>query len=227
MVLLLVIGLGAVGAGGSLLYLEETRHATAAEADAAGQQELASLWQRMTIGQIFPKTASYGTTGGISPKATLIGIAPQSSCAAAADPAVAQALNRYGCVTMLRATYADQSGTILATVGIAVMKSTSGAEQTLSAIQGQSTGGKTGILAVGFPGTAFPGSAREVFGTEADARGPYLFFYTAGYADGRSTTMQQSNGESITTDIGSGVMNSISLAFTAPAKPCASKDISC
>jgi hypothetical protein len=226
MVLLLVIGLGATGAGGSLLYLEETRHATPAEATAAGQQELASLWQRMTIGQVFPQTATYVTGGENSAKATRIGIAPQSSCAAAADPAVAEALASAGCVTMLRATYADQSGTVLATVGIAVMKTTSGAQKALSAIQSQGTQQTAGILAVGFPGTAFPASAREVFGSQV-GRGPYVFFYTAGYADGRSTSLGQLNGESGTIDLGSGLMDSLSDPFTAPAKPCASKDISC
>jgi hypothetical protein len=226
MVLLLVIGMGAVGAGGSLLYLEETRHATTAEANAAGQQELASLWQRMTIGQIFPKTARY-TTAGDPAKATLIGIAPQSSCAAAADSQVAAALTRSGCVTMLRATYVDQSGTVLATVGIAVMKSTNGAQQAQSAIEGLGTEEKAGILAVGFPGTPFPGSAREDFGFLAGGQGPYVFFYTAGYADGRSTRIQPDNNETATTDLGSGVMNSLSNAFTAPVKPCSNKDISC
>jgi hypothetical protein len=223
MVLLLVIGLGASGAGGTLLVLELTRHATTAEATAAGQQELASLWQRMTIGQVFPKTVTYSTGGGDQAVATRIGIAPQSPCAAAADPKVAQALRTSGCVTMLRATYVDQSGTVLATVGIAVMTSAAGAQRVQDAIQ--PTEQTAGVLAVSFPGAAFPASAREIFGTQVG--GPYVFFYTAGYADGRSASFEEGNNETAPLDLGSGVVFGLSAAFTAPAKPCASKDITC
>jgi hypothetical protein len=54
-----------------------------------------------------------------------------------------------------------------------------------------------------------------------------VFFYTAGYADGRSTSFGQLNGESATVDLGGGLMVSLSEPFTAPVKPCANKDISC
>jgi hypothetical protein len=127
---------------------------------------------------------------------------------------------------MLRATYADQSGTVLATAGIAVMTSPAGAQQAQNAALGQGTEEKAGILATGFPGAAFPEAAREVFGSEAGS-GPYVFFYTAGYADGRSTSFEVKDGESVTVDLGHGLIDSLSARFRLPAKPCASKDITC
>ena len=115
---LIVLGLAAMGGAGATLALELTRHATKAEASAAGEQELASRWQRLSAGQIFPRTVSYPTAMGWEATASLVGIAPAASCAAAFDPAAARALARAGCVTALRATYVDTSGTVFATVSV-------------------------------------------------------------------------------------------------------------
>jgi hypothetical protein len=91
------------------------------------------------------------TASGAAWSARLIGIAPRASCAAAADPAVAAILARSGCRTVLRATYADVSGTLVATAGIAVMPSAAAAASAQNAIQMTIQGG---VRAIAFPGTA-------------------------------------------------------------------------
>ena len=162
---LVIVGLAAAGGGGYGLYGQLTRHATAAEAAAAGRQEIATRWLRMTAGQIFPPAVPYSSSvSGTAWSARLIGIAPQAACTAATDPAIGAVLERAGCRGMLRATYADTSGTLMATFGIAAMPSTAAAAATMpevGAIQ------RAGVNAVRFPGTAsdlFGNAQRAVFG---------------------------------------------------------------
>lgn len=223
--LLIILGLGGTAGGATALDKELTRYATPAEATAAGQQEQASLWQRLTAGQIFPGTVGYVTAAGASETATLVGIASPTSCASSADAAVTQALAKAGCETMLRATYIDPSGTVLATVGVAVLRSSGAAQQVYDTFGSNST---QGVRAVAFPGTAsaaFTDAAREMFGSNFG--GPYVFFYTAGYADGRTTTVETGAGETATEDLGTGVMTYLAQAFSAPAKPCSNRYIAC
>jgi hypothetical protein len=224
-VVLIIFGLGGVAGGAIALYAELTRYATPAEATAAGTQEQASLWQRLTAGQIFPRSVGYATSAGNNVTATLVGIAPPASCASSADPGIAQALVKAGCLTMLRATYADPSGTALATVGIAVLRSPGAAQQAYNAVDDDSS---EGVRAVAFPGTssaAFTDAAREMFGSEVN--GPYVFFYAAGYADGRTTTVETNSGETLTEDLGTGVSDYLAQAFSPPAKPCSNRYIAC
>jgi hypothetical protein len=222
---LIILGLGGTAGGAIALHRELTRYATPAEATAAGQQEQASLWQRLTAGQIFPRSIGYVTAAGVSETATLVGIASPASCASSADAAVAQALTKAGCATMLRATYVDPSGTVLATVGIAVLRGSAVAQQAYDTFGSDNS---EGVRAVAFPGTssaAFTDAARELFGSNFG--GPYVFFYTAGYADGRTTTVETGAGETATEDLGTGLMGFLVQAFSAPAKPCSNRYIAC
>jgi hypothetical protein len=222
--ILLILGVAAAGGGGFGLYTQLTRHATAAESRAAGQREVATRWLRMSAGQIFPRTVSYLSTGsGGHWSARLVGIAPQASCAAATDPAAGAALVRSGCETVLRATYADASGTLIATVGIAVMPSAARAGGAFSAIQ---EGVDQGVLAAPFPGTVadrFGNAQRAVFGQQD--RGPYILFDAVGFADGRVTHMADS--DSALRDLGDGIVRAVAGLFAAPGNPCREKDIRC
>lgn len=229
---LLVLGLCAAGGGAAGLIAAKDRHPSQAQINAAGQRELAVMWQRLSAGQIFPASVSYLSTLGSQTKATLVGIAPQAPCGSAVDAKAAPVLIAAGCVTVLRATYADASQTALATIGIAVMRSPGGAEKALPALTSGSHGG---LLPVSIPGTiasAFAGSARETYSVQGVA-GPYVFLYAVGYADGRSTTLQVSPaaasylGESVTTDLGNGLAIALTTTFQAPANPCKDKNISC
>ncbi len=224
--LLLLLGLGAAGAGAAGLVKVAGRHPSQAQIAAAGQREFAVLWQRLSAGQIFPPSVSYLSTLGAETKATLVGIAPQTPCGAAVDASAAAVLKAAGCVTVLRATYTDASHTMLATVGIAVMGGADGAQSAQSALMG---GGRGGLLPVSFPGTVaslFTGKARETYVAQSTA-GRYIFLYAAGYADGRSTRLGGSQGEGVTTDLGVGVLTGLINVFQAPAKPCADRNIRC
>ena len=230
--LCLLLGLCAAGASAAGLLATANRHPSQAQITAAGQRELAVRWLRLSAGQIFPPSVSYQSTLGVQTTATRVGIAPSASCGSAVDAEAAAVLKAAGCVTVLRATYADASRTALATLGIAVMRTPGGAQTARRALAAGTHGG---LLALGFPGTvanAFTGSARETY-TAGSASGPYVFLYAAGYTDGRSTTLESFSTpfafleESATTDLGSGLLSAVTTTFQAPANPCEDKDVRC
>jgi hypothetical protein len=208
------------------------RQPTRAQIAAAGQREFAVLWERLSAGQIFPSSVSYLSTLASQMRATRVGIAPQAPCGAAVDASTARVLAAAGCVTVLRATYADASGTALATVGIAVMRSSDGASAVVRALASNAHGG---LLPVSFPGTVaglFTPRARETAAVQS-AAGPYVFLYAAGYADGRPTKLQSAPntlgypGETLTADLGSGVATGVAVVFQAPSNPCADRNVKC
>lgn len=224
-----LLGLGAAGGGAAGLVAAASRHPTQAQIASAAQRERAVLWERLSAGQIFPPSVSYPTTLGADTKATLVGIAPQAPCASAVDAKAAPVLAAAGCVTMLRATYADASGTALATVGVAVLRSPAAATTAMGKV-GASGGG---LLPVSFPGSVasvFTAKARETYGAQG-TEGPYLFLYAAGYADGRSTTLSSSQddytSETVTKDLAINVAGSLVSTFRTPSNPCQDKNIRC
>ena len=87
LLILTALGLTGIAGGGWLGYREMTRAATRAEISAAGQAELASRWERLTAGQMFPARVGYTGPEGVKTAAWLVGIAPRASCRAALDPA--------------------------------------------------------------------------------------------------------------------------------------------
>jgi len=228
--LLVLLALGAAGGGAAGFVIAAHRHPTQAQIAEAGQREQAVLWERLSAGQIFPASVSYPNRLGADTKATLVGIAPQAPCRSAVDAKAAPVLAVAGCLIMLRATYADASGTALATFGIAVMRSPAAAASAMGKLR--VSGG--GLLPLSFPGTvanAFTGKARETYGVQ-DFVGPYLFLYASGYADGRATRLSaqdvdQHLGETVTADLGVNVVSSLVHTFQAPPNPCEDKNIRC
>jgi hypothetical protein len=107
--LCLLVGLCAAGGSAVGFLATADRHPSKAQLTAAGQRELAVMWQWLSAGQIFPASVRYVTTLGSQTKATLVGIAPRAPCDSAVDAKAAAVLNAAGCVTVLRATYADAS----------------------------------------------------------------------------------------------------------------------
>ena len=229
-ILLVLLALGAAGGGAAGFVKAAHRHPTQAQIADAGKREQAVLWERLSAGQIFPASVSYPNTLGADTKATLVGIAPQAPCRSAVDAKAAPVLAVAGCLIMLRATYADASGTALATFGIAVMRSPAAAASAMGKLR--VSGG--GLLPLSFRGTvanAFTGKARETYGVQ-DFVGPYLFLYASGYADGRATRLSaqdvdQHLGETVTADLGVNVVSSLVHTFQAPPNPCEDKNIRC
>lgn len=222
---LLVVGIGAVAGGGTLLARELTRPATRAEVAAASSQEIATRWQRLTAGAIFPATVGYQSPEGSALTATLIGIAPRASCASALDPKIAAAVRPLGCEAVLRATYVDASGTLVATVGFAVMSSAEAANRASSALTTAQT--VSGIRAATFSGTpaATFGDRQRASFAGGQVPGPYLFFFAAGYADGR--VLPAVSGNPDLSGLGDGVMGHLETILTNIGKPCEMKDMRC
>jgi hypothetical protein len=165
----------------------------------AGQQrqitdwEYARSWRALTAGQIFPASVSYQApavldNSSLTLSARRIGIARQSSCRTASDPAAAAILDRNGCSAILRATYTDGADSYVVTVGVAVLPSTAQAEAADSELSDAALVGgiSPSVDALAFKGTpaaSFTNQRRQLSGfTRA---GTYVALYTVGYADSR------------------------------------------
>jgi hypothetical protein len=182
---LVAAGLASAGAGGVLRSHELGRPATRSEIAAAGAAELASRWQRVPAGTIFPaEITSSGADSLGADSARLVGIAPAASCSSALDPQLSAMLAKYGCRTVLRATYLDPSGTIAVTIGIAVLRSPRAASQADSSLSLLPS--SASVQVADFPGTiasGFTNAQRAAFAYGVS--GPYLFFLAGGNTDGR------------------------------------------
>ncbi|MBE1561074.1 hypothetical protein [Nonomuraea africana] len=177
--LCVVAGLGAIVAGAYGLATELTRGPTTEEKTKASLRELALRWRYWSAERLFPaQLGDVGDTGF----ARRLGIAPESDCAKALDEAAARVVTPRGCERVLRATYADSSGTMLATLAVVVMKDSESARAALAAGKWETSG----VRPAGFSGTV---SARFDTGQEqersATHRLNYLVLGTGGFADGR------------------------------------------
>ncbi|WP_433514991.1 hypothetical protein ACQP2T_04880 [Nonomuraea sp. CA-143628] len=76
-------------------------------------------WHAWPVARVFPSSVPGTSPSGARVTYVLAGVAPESPCRVAFQPGVARLLR--GCVTALRATYADSTQTFVATVGIAVL----------------------------------------------------------------------------------------------------------
>jgi hypothetical protein len=188
--------------------------------------ETASRWRSWAAGKIFPAAVSYqlpGTdfdaTTGITLQARRVGIAPQSSCAAAIDKPLARVLTADGCQGVLRATYSDATGSFVVTIGVAVMRGTAPPPSRLPPGHGL----RPGVKAVSFRRTlaaGFTDRDRQLSG--AYHRGPYLVLYTVGYTDSRryDRVSMDSYAAGEMTGVGAGIASSVGSALgAAPPSP--------
>ena len=228
LITLTVVGLVGVAGGGVGLARELTRTATPAEQAAAVQQEIATRWQRLPAGKVFPAQLTFPYTVYSDvwrTAARLVGIAPPVSCAVALEPAAYQVIRGLRCVTVLRATYVDASGTTATTVGIAVFRSTNTAQTAQIALS--SLAPAEGLHAVPYSGTVtgtFGDPSRGEFGTAI--AGPYLLLYTAGFTDGIPGPLAATDTYE-PYDLGTGVLAVLARVLTAHGSPCRMKDIRC
>ena len=168
----LVLGLAgfAVSATGLAIQLLP-RQFTAAQQQQIVNWEIASRWQQLTAGQIFPATIGYQLSPALLQDATplsvaalRVGVAPQSGCSAGVTTsAAATVLRRDGCQAVLRATYVDATQSYVVTVGVAVLPSDAAAKRAsqslsqprLTAVNRADTNTlAAGILVVRYHGTA-------------------------------------------------------------------------
>jgi hypothetical protein len=191
--------------------------------------ETAKRWRTMPAGKIFPASVAYQlpdydlTADSQLPlTANRVGIAPQAACAAGADPATARVLDAGHCTAMLRATYTDETDSMLVTVGVAIMPGTAAA-RSAAAMLSESHGQLSGIRAASFPDTlasAFGDSQRQL--SWAVSKGPYLVLSTAGYVDGRPQVPVSSDpyADDEMTSLAEGVSSAVAtLLASAPPPP--------
>jgi hypothetical protein len=225
LVMLIVVGLAGVLGGGYAMHRELTRSATKAEVATALAAEIASRWERLPAGAIFPATISYTDVAGNTATATLVGIAPRAACRAALEPAGLAHIGSRDCTSMLRATYVSAGGMLAATVGIAVLPSQAAAERALNNLPIEPG---AGLYAVPFAGTiasGFTNAARGAAGVQQE--GPYLFMYTAGYTDGIPGNVLGTDGSAALLTLGTGILSPLEKTMTGNASPCSMRDISC
>jgi hypothetical protein len=154
--------------------------------------EMTRRWRTLTAGQIFPETVAYqlpsGTldgSSGLSLQAYRVGITRPTSCTAASDPAAAEVLGAGRCAALLRATYVDETDSMLVTVGVAVMPGAAAARTAASKLSGDPPP-EPGVAAAAFRSTLARGFGdRQRQLSLAVSSGPYLIMSSAGYADGR------------------------------------------
>jgi hypothetical protein len=153
--------------------------------------ELSRRWRAMPVGQIFPATARYQVSGiafysgqALPLAASRLGIAPQGTCPAAVSKPAAAVLAAEHCLAMLRATYIDASGSMLVTIGVAVLPSSGAATTAASQLSAAADHQVLQPLAVaGTLAASFRDKGRQL--SAVVHRGPYLILATAGFTDGR------------------------------------------
>lgn len=178
----LAAGIAAAGRA----HAELTRKPTSAELAAAAAAGVAGQWAREPAGQVFPATLPYYSGLNNLEAARREGISPASGCAAGLDATVAALARRDGCQTVLRASYADQLGGVVYTIGVLAFP-TPGQAAAFLARYRPSHSPVRGLRAAAFPGTgaaSFDDAARESALSRQD--GPYAVLAVAGYADGRT-----------------------------------------
>jgi hypothetical protein len=181
--MLVLLGLTVSVFGGRALWQELTGQPAPAQLAQTARSNMAARWSGMTAGQIFPATFGYLTPAGTKATAHRVGIAPWASCAAAMNPLAAGALRRHGCIAVLRATYADASGTLLVTAGVAVLPSVPAARAAMKA--SGTYGSSAQVRPVAFPGTVaglFGGTRHDIFAVEQV--GPTFVLAAMGSANG-------------------------------------------
>jgi hypothetical protein len=201
--ILLVAGLCglAVSAAGVVSQLVPRRFSSAQERQIM-TWEIARRWRSYPAGQIFPATASYQIPAAVldsgkalTLQAHRLGIARQASCARAAGPAAGRILVQYGCSAMLRATYVDASGSMVATVGVAVLPSISAAFRVVSALTKASGLDDRSVRPFAIRGTAAAGFTEprvQLIG--ATDQGTYVIMSVVGFTDGRPRLADAADG---------------------------------
>ena len=226
-----LVGLMAATAGLVVQLLPRTFNAAQRQQIIAW--EMGKRWRTWPAAEIFPDSVRYSVPGSALGGADLtlaahrVGIARQASCHAATDPAVARVLARYGCLAVLRATYADATHSLAVTVGVVVLPGPAAARASLNALPGRSGNGpRPGVRAVSFRRTVvarFGNRQRQL--SSVQRAGPYLVFTTVGYADGRRRVHEAANQYAaaemlgLEGGVGGGVARHLGAAPPPPACP--------
>jgi hypothetical protein len=193
--------------------------------------EIARRWRTLPEGTIFPATVTYQLPGyalngdqDLALRARRLGVSEAVRCPRGAGPAAARILRHYGCTAILRATYADATGSMVATVGVAVLPDASaatGAEKKLQQAGSRDEPGTVRAAPVSGTLASRFGDAQRQLSWNTHA-GPYVVLATVGYADARPrvhvATDSYLSAEMM--NLGRGLGNGVSdVLGKAPATP--------
>jgi hypothetical protein len=155
--------------------------------------EMARRWRVLSAGKIFPASVSYTVPAnafagpaGLTLQAQRLGISQPESCRRARSAAAASVLDRSGCAAVLRATYVDASGSMVATVAVAVLPAGTATGPIVADLRSAARGAAGLVQTFPVPGTAAAGFDDDQ-GRLPDvaAAGPYVVLSTAGFTDDR------------------------------------------
>ena len=184
------LAVSAVGIAHQLL----PRHFTPAQQRAIATWEVARRWRAVPAGTIFPASVPYllsasslNSTSGLTLHARLLGISPATSCARAVSGTAIRLLRTHGCSDALRATYVDASGSLVATVSVAVLPSPSAAGAVVNDLSQDGSASSPALvrtLAISrTPAAGFGAGQRQIsYVTAAES---YVIMATVGFADDR------------------------------------------
>ena len=216
-------GLAGSAAGVSAQLLP--RRFTASQQQQIVAWQMERRWRTMSAGEIFPTAISYQLpsdtldgASGLPLKAYRVGISRQTSCAAASDAAAGRVLAAGRCTAVVRATYTDQTDSMLVTVGVAVMPGVGAAKSTASTLSAGPQP-EPGVRPLSFRSTL-----ARVFGNRqrqlswAVSSGPYVIMSVAGYADGTPRIQLASDpyADEEMTSFATGVADAVGAPLGAP-----------
>jgi hypothetical protein len=220
---LLAVGLvglavSAVGIAHQLL----PRHFTPAQQRAIATWEVDRRWRADPAGTIFPASVPYylppsllNANAGVTLHARLLGISSGTSCAqAVSKTAIRLLLRTHGCSDALRATYVDASGSLVATVAVAVLPSSTAVSAVVNDLAQDGSASSPALvraLAVArTPAAGFGAAQRQLsYITGAES---YVIMATAGFADGRGRVRVAAD------DYVDGELSSLSIGLVDKAK---------
>jgi hypothetical protein len=155
--------------------------------------DMTRRWRALSAGQIFPPTIAYeispqavNENQGLMLEARRLEISPATGCASGVSAGAATVLTADHCSALLRATYLDSSGSMVATVGVAVLPNSQAATAAARALAAHGQDLALAVRALPVGGTVASGFAdgqRQI--SAVKPAGPYVILSTAGFTDGR------------------------------------------
>ncbi len=227
--LVLAVGLaGLLGAAVGVAHRLLPRRFTAAQQRQIIGWEMERRWRVLPAGKIFPASVPYTVPAAaldgpdsLTLQAQRLAISPAESCSAAVLGPAAAVLDSHGCSTALRATYVDASGSMVATVVVAVLPAGTAASSVASVLASTATepGGPAQTFSVaGTSAAGFGDGERQV--SDVAGAGPYVIVSTAGFTDDRREQVTADDYvHAEMTSLAQGLVRSAELVLGARPRP--------
>ncbi|MFI7092949.1 hypothetical protein [Streptomyces lydicus] len=194
----LVLGIGLIGGAAAGSWLTDD----SADAPPSPQEAFTTghdVWHSTPVDTLFPRTVNgLGVgPGGADRTWTRIAVAPDSGCADAYDPRLAQALATAGCARLLRATYVDATHSSLITVGAQTARTDPAGMMALNTrFSTKNLANRTDLMPLpyapkGTPAEGFGRAQRASWTVRVLTDLPVIVYAVSGFADGRAVTEPQ------------------------------------